>query len=282
MNWRPLDITPRDVTLATGESLRTLASFQGFDGQSDILRAHLALDGGDIVLLTEFEDASGKRQLGRTTQWPAQILSLIGATSEFEYAVRGHDGEDAASAHEKPVDTQHTAEVEAANKAIMDSLTSEEIIEAGSASLAYMRKKAALAVGGDKEIIQGEVGNEFGAPPVQPPAPNTETTPESEATGGSGDTAAPAVPEQPDPFADGPQPETTGSEGPGATEESGNSPSLEAPTPEQPPAPNIVIEPKGEPRTDSVETDAALARHEAMAREGEAPAPAKDDDDFLF
>jgi hypothetical protein len=74
MQWRALSIEPRDVTLANGETLRTLASFQGADGDRDILKAHIVLDAGDFALVTEFESADGKRQFGRTTQWPREII----------------------------------------------------------------------------------------------------------------------------------------------------------------------------------------------------------------
>lgn len=87
MQWNALNIQqPRTVTLRSGESLRTVVSFQGSDGDHDIVRAHIALDGRDVVLLTEFEDASGNRLLGRTTQWPIDILA---ASEDLFAALQG-------------------------------------------------------------------------------------------------------------------------------------------------------------------------------------------------
>jgi hypothetical protein len=154
MQWRALSIEPRDVTLANGETLRTVASFQGADGDRDILKAHVCLDAGDLALVTEFESADGKRQFGRTTQWPAEIVVHLGGMDMFRPRME----------IEEPAPS---TEDETQSKAIMDSLTPDEIAEAGSASLAYMRKKIAL---------------------------KTEINPESEAQGGSGDPAAPAGP----------------------------------------------------------------------------------------
>lgn len=75
MQWRALKIDTREVRVAaTGETFQTLATFQGHDGESDIVRAHLVADGDDICLLTEYEDAAGKRALGRTTQWPREVF----------------------------------------------------------------------------------------------------------------------------------------------------------------------------------------------------------------
>lgn len=90
MQWRALQVASRDVRLAsTGETFRTLASFQGHDGESDIIKAHLVADGGDICLLTEYEDAAGARALGRTTQWPAQIVyhCMMVATDDVRDAI---------------------------------------------------------------------------------------------------------------------------------------------------------------------------------------------------